>query len=114
MLHTRRPPLSFVLIFAIALAGGCSSDHPQRHADASNAGGFRPIFNGKDLTGWTYGTKDDGSPDKTGEGYRVENGVIYCTPTDGGNLFTQKEYGDFVLRFAFKLTPNANNGIAIR
>ena len=27
---------------------------------------------------------------------------------------TEKEYGDFVLRFEFKLEPNSNNGIGIR
>ena len=46
--------------------------------------------------------------------YAVEHGVIFCTVKDGGNLYTEKEYGDFVLRFEFKLTANANNGIGIR
>ena len=32
----------------------------------------------------------------------------------GGNLFTEREYGDFVLQFEFKLTPGANNGLGIR
>ena len=32
----------------------------------------------------------------------------------GGNLYTEREYADFVLRFDFKLTPGANNGIGIR
>lgn len=31
----------------------------------------------------------------------------------GGNLFTEKEYGDFILRFEFQLTPGANNGLGI-
>ncbi|HYH55006.1 MAG TPA: DUF1080 domain-containing protein, partial [Anseongella sp.] len=39
--------------------------------------------------------------------------VIY--PEKGnGNLFTQKEYGDFNFRFEFQLTPGANNGLGIR
>jgi len=75
--------------------------------------GFTPIFNGKDLTGWIYGKKGNGE-NKSGVGYAVENGVIYCTVKDGGNLYTEKEYGDFTLRFEFKLTANANNGIGIR
>ncbi len=70
-------------------------------ADNDEAG-FAPIFNGKDLTGWVGDT----------QGYVVENGSIVCKP--GGNLFTDKEYADFVFRFEFKLTPAANNGIAIR
>src|SRR5579864_8540065 len=75
--------------------------------------GFTPIFNGKDLSGWIYGKKA-GSDNKTGAGYAVENGVVFCTPKDGGSLYTEKEYGDFTLRFEFKLTENANNGIGIR
>jgi len=31
-----------------------------------------------------------------------------------GNLFTQKEYSDFIFRFEFQLTPGANNGLGIR
>jgi len=67
-----------------------------------DAEGFIPLFNGKDLTGWTGDTK----------GYIVENGAIVCKP--GGNLYTEGEYSDFAVRFEFKLTPGANNGLGIR
>lgn len=75
--------------------------------------GFTQLFNGKDLTGWVYGTRQGGE-NKAGQGYRVENGTLYCTREDGGNLFTANEYSDFVFRFEFRLEPNANNGIGIR
>jgi hypothetical protein len=75
--------------------------------------GFTPIFNGKDLTGWVYGKRANGE-NKSGAGYAVENGVLFCTVKDGGNLYTEKEYSDFILRFEFKLTENAINGIGIR
>ena len=75
--------------------------------------GFTPLFNGKDLGGWVYGTRR-GAPNKTGKGYQVENGMLFTTKEDGGNLFTEKEYANFILRFEFKLTENANNGIGIR
>ena len=32
----------------------------------------------------------------------------------GGNLYTEKEYADFIYRFEFQLTPGANNGLGIR
>lgn len=70
------------------------------HANA----GFQSIFNGKDLTGWA------GSVDQ----YEVKDGSILCKPGHGGNLFTQDEYGDFVVRLEFKLPPGGNNGLAIR
>jgi len=75
--------------------------------------GFTALFNGRDLQGWVYGTRS-GRENKSGQGYRVEKGLLYCTKEDGGNLFTEKEYGDFVFRFEFKLEPNANNGVGIR
>lgn len=76
--------------------------------------GFTPLFNGKDFTGWIYGQRPNGTENKTGKGYQIENGVLYSTKEDGGNLYTEKEYANFVFRFEFKLTPNANNGIGIR
>jgi 3-keto-disaccharide hydrolase len=76
--------------------------------------GFTPLFNGKDLTGWVYGTRANGEQNKSGKGYQVENGVLFSTKEDGGNLYTEQEYSDFAFRFDFKLTENANNGIGIR
>jgi len=64
--------------------------------------GFVSLFNGKDLTGWVGDTK----------GYIVQDSTIVCKP--GGNLYTEKEYSDFVFKFEFKLTPGANNGLGIR
>jgi hypothetical protein len=75
--------------------------------------GFTSLFNGKDLTGWVYGRRGT-AENKSGMGYQVENGIIYSTKEDGGNLYTVKEYSDFVLRFDVRLTENANNGIGIR
>ena len=83
--------------------------------------GFTSLFNGKDLTGWNYGvpvkkTKTGKEvPSNSGKGYQVsEDGVLYCTVEDGGNLYTDKEYANFIYRFEFRLTENANNGIGIR
>jgi hypothetical protein len=67
--------------------------------------GFIPLFNGKNLDGWV-GNKDS---------YQAKEGMIVIEPKGGGggNLFTEKEYGDFILRFEFQLTPGANNGLGI-
>jgi len=68
--------------------------------------GYELLFDGTHLDKWT-GNKTD---------YVVENGTIAIYPDRGGsgNLFTEKEYDDFVFRFEFKLTPGANNGLGIR
>ena len=76
--------------------------------------GFTSLFNGKDFTGWIYGRRANGTENKSGKGYQVENGVLYSTVEDGGNLYTEKEYANFAFRFEFRLTENANNGIGIR
>jgi hypothetical protein len=44
----------------------------------------------------------------------VEDGALVCIPEKGGNLFTDAEYANFVLRFEFKMEPGANNGLGIR
>ncbi|MDD7985452.1 DUF1080 domain-containing protein [Lentisphaera marina] len=47
------------------------------------------------------------------KGYKVENNTIIAQPRCG-NIYTAKEYQDYVLRFEFKLAPHANNGIGLR
>ncbi len=46
----------------------------------------------------------------------MEEGIVVIRPKRGGhgNLYTEKEYGDFNYRFEFQLTPGANNGLGIR
>jgi hypothetical protein len=65
--------------------------------------GFAPLFNGESLEGWQGAT----------DGYVAQDGVLVCLEK-GGNLYTDKEYGDFHLKFEFKLTPGANNGLGVR
>lgn len=64
--------------------------------------GFVSLFDGKTMNGWQGDT----------HGYVPEDGVMVCKP--GGNVFADKQYADFIFRFEFKLTPNANNGVGIR
>jgi HEAT repeat protein len=68
--------------------------------------GFVSLFNGRNLDSWV-GNKTS---------YVPEDGNIVVKPGDGsgGNLYTEKEYADFIFRFEFQLTPGANNGLGIR
>lgn len=67
--------------------------------------GFKKLFNGKNLKGWVGNT----------DSYKAKDGMIVIEPVQGsgGNLYTEKEYGDFIFRFEFQLTPGANNGLGI-
>src|SRR5215210_6086760 len=98
---------------SLLLLAGCLAAASIPRQLLAQGDGFTPLFNGRDLSGWVYGTRN-GDENKSGKGYQVENGVLFSTKEDGGNLFTEKEYADFVLRFEFKLTENANNGVGIR
>jgi hypothetical protein len=102
--------LASLVILCLTIATTFAADEPNKEKDE----GFTPIFNGKDLSGWVYGENGKGGENKAGVGYQVKDGVIFCTVKDGGNLYTEKEYADFVLRFEFKLSESANNGIGIR
>lgn len=69
--------------------------------------GFTPLFDGKSLNGWRI-------ENQKGPGFLVRDGVLVC-PADGGQkLMTESEYANFILRFEFRLEPDANNGIGIR
>jgi hypothetical protein len=69
--------------------------------------GFITLFNGLDLTGWTL-------VKGRGPGYVVKDGILICPEDGGGNLLTEKEFSDFVLKLDFKLTPGGNNGVGLR
>ena len=69
--------------------------------------GFVSLFDGQTLNGWRL-------VGGRGPGYLVQDGKIVCPADGGGNLFTEREYSNFVLRFEFLMEPAANNGIGIR
>jgi len=70
--------------------------------------GFKKIFNGKDLSGWTiHGT----------EKWYVENGDLVCESGPDkqyGYLSTNTSYHNFILDLNFKLEANGNSGVFIR
>lgn len=67
--------------------------------------GFSLLFDGTHINEWTGNTV----------GYVIKEGALVVNPENGsgGDLFTKNEYGDFIYRFDFQLTPGANNGIGI-
>lgn len=68
--------------------------------------GFKVLFDGSNMHQWVGNTVD----------YILEDGCISMHPTSGhgGNLYTKDEFGNFIFRFEFQLTPGANNGLGIR
>ncbi|MDR1454872.1 MAG: DUF1080 domain-containing protein [Tannerella sp.] len=68
--------------------------------------GYRILFDGTNMHEWTGNMVD----------YILEDGCIFMHPSSahGGNLYTKSEFGNFIFRFEFQLTPGANNGLGIR
>lgn len=83
--------------------------------------GFTSLFNGHDLTGWTFknGGPFDGKTLSSDKRYLARNGrLIVTTPSEGSKiaqLWTVREFPkDFTLRLEFRATPDADSGVFLR
>lgn len=90
--------LSTVILFAVTYIANAQK-------------GFKSLFDGKTTTGWhTYNKTTVGSA------WDVEDGALHMNPTKkgkdgGGDLVTDKEYGNFHLKLEWKVAPKANSGV---
>jgi tRNA A-37 threonylcarbamoyl transferase component Bud32 len=76
----------------------------------SRADGFVPLFNGKDLDGWSV---ESGNPAQ----WAVEGDALVGTspdPRQRNYLLTRRDYGDFTLRLQFLLEPDSFGAVALR
>ena len=75
------------------------------------AGQTVPLFDGRTFSGWTT---LEGQP--IGEGWEIVDGVIHRKAGAGraGQLITEQEYGDFDLRFEWRIAPKGNSGLKYR
>jgi hypothetical protein len=84
---------------------------PAATAQNADEKGFRPLFNGKDLTGWKL---------RRPGGYAswsVRNGwLVNDVPKGkhGTDLVTKETFQDFVLRCEYMIPKGANSGIYLR
>jgi hypothetical protein len=97
------------LTLGLFLAGlvSCASEAP-----TTSGSGFVTLFNGKDLTGWKLPEGDNGH-------WKVVDGVIdYDALSESKgpkHLFTEKEYGDFILKVDWRLkeAPYMNPNVPV-
>ncbi len=78
-------------------------------AAAQTSANWKSLFNGKDLSGW----KQLNGKAK----YTVQNGEITGTTVfnePNSFLATEKDYGDFILEFEFKVDSTMNSGVQFR
>lgn len=75
------------------------------------ADGFRPLFNGKDLTGWKLRNPKG---EKT---WSVKDGILVNDVSGGKHgtdLVSEQAFSDCVLRYEYKIAKGANSGVYLR
>ncbi len=98
-------------------------------AGMPDAGGFVPLFNGRDLSGWKglvenplarakmspqeLAAKQAAADQKMRSNWSVRDGTIVFNGS-GDNLCTVKEYGDFELLVDWRITKDGDSGIYLR
>ena len=69
--------------------------------------GFRPLFNGKDLSGWV-------AVNTAPSTWTVVDGMIHCTGQPTGEMRTERMYQNFIMEVEWRhLKPKGNAGIFI-
>ncbi len=94
-----------LLLGVLPLLAGTTN--AQTKGEKPDEKGFVSLFDGKTLNGWKL-------IKGRGPGYVIKDGTIVCPLEGGGNLYTEKEYANFVFRFEFKTEPGGNNGVGVR
>jgi hypothetical protein len=98
------------ILATVPLAGLCwlTAIGACRPAYAQTESGFTSLFDGKSLAGWR-GFRQSSVPD----GWTVDDQAIRGSGT-GPDLMTEQQYGDFELRFEWKIEPGSNSGVIYR
>src|SRR5581483_315851 len=84
----------------------------------SKDGGFTPLFNGKDFTGWRIflnPKQKEADPKKI---FTVQNGTIVCDGSVNGYLITDKDYDNYILKVEWRwgkppAKGNRNSGVFV-
>lgn len=124
MSHTLLRTLLIAFMFPALVALGARTDEPQPPE------GFKPLFNGKDLSGWhgmdTFDPRKLAAMpgnealvlgvqwmDDARKHWRVENGEL-VNDGHGKYLTTDKNYGDIELLVDYKMFPKGDSGIYLK
>ena len=78
------------------------------HLRAGDDKGFKPLFNGKDLTGWKLFLGQDPKRD-TGDpkaAIVVKDGEIQVSGNPWGYFYTDKSYKNYVIRYSWRYPKN--------
>jgi hypothetical protein len=100
--------LRTILVVSVVLVSSMSAQSPASLTAAEKAEGWKLMFDGTSLAGWR-GYKTETVP----SGWTAAAGVLTRSGA-GGDLMTVEQYGDFEMRFEWKVPEQGNSGIIYR
>ena len=102
---TMRCPLGLTtLALCLTTASLVNAEEPKK--DNVPPKGFRSLFNGKDLEGWT----ERGQPPQN---WSVQDGVLVFSGK-GADLHSVEKFTNYVLHVDWKVEPKGNSGVYLR
>jgi len=107
-------------MLALVLAGVLSASAAKDSARPAGFGRPIPLLTAQgpdgELAGWKSFHETPGT--KTGEVWTLgTDGILVCKGKPRGYIYTEKEYGDFVIRFEWRYpegAPKSNGGVLVR
>jgi hypothetical protein len=94
----------------IAMGWGDIAAQADDHPVIDPQQGWRSLFNGQDLTGWTV--RDVTSWQTRKGGWTVEDGIL--GRKEGGYPVHDEQHADFMLDLEFKVAEKTNSGVFLR
>lgn len=97
MKHLILKSLSVLVLSACAVTASHAGDVPQ----------FRPLFNGKDLSGWV-------DVNTSPETWSVRDGLLVCSGQPIGVMRSEEQFENFVLHIEWRhMEPGGNSGVFV-
>lgn len=101
---------SAALVAALPLAGLWAADN--RLTPLETAAGWTLLFNGRDFSHW----EDPARKSPSGDSFVIADGCLKAVAHARivEDLFSEENYGDFELRWDWKISPGGNSGLKYR
>ena len=105
----RRFPAAFAALCALLLFAGTGSPLIPNQSFGEDAAekGFKPLFNGKDLSGWV-------TVNTAPSTWKMQDGMLICSGKPIGEMRTEKMYQNFVMELEWRhMVPRGNAGVFV-
>ena len=102
----QRCALAVWVVLAMALSPMVVALADDQAAEQSE--GWKPLFDGKSLAGWRSYRKTNAPT----QGWIAEDGILKkLAKVRGGDIVTERKFGDFDLRWEWRIAKDGNNGL---